>query len=392
MADPGEISLEFVRRTLAGHTPNQLRDWVVPALEGKEPEESSGWQIRTAVDALQDVPPLEYLVDQLLPVPSLSIVYGGPGSLKSMILADMAICVAGGVRWLDQLGSDMVQPGVSLTVTQAPVLWIDFDNGLRRTDIRIGAMLRGRVLPDTTPIHYVSMPLPHLDTSKPDHIERLGALIRGAGYRLVIIDNLGLVTGNVEENSAAMAAVMGNLRRLSEETGAAIVLIHHQRKSATNGDSSNVRVGESLRGHSSIEASLDLALLVQRKTGTDEISMQVTKMRDYMAFDIFGAKFTYEHVEGSHDLHSARFFSIAALTTEEQQAKGIQDAILGEVREHPGISQKALVDAVRDHFGGLPNVKRVPGVNKVRGTVKALANDGKLREGGTAGERLYWSA
>lgn len=383
MANPDDISLEFVRRTLAGHSPAQLRTWVVNALDGRDVDESSGWQIRTAADALREHEPVEYLVDQLLSAPSLSIVYGGPGSLKSMILADLAICVASGSRWLDQLGSDGAQPGVSLAVKQAPVLWIDFDNGARRTDIRIGAMLRGRNLPDSTPIHYVSMPVPHLDVSRPDHVERLGALISGAGYRLIIIDNLGLVTGNVEENSAAMANVMGNLRRLAEETGAAIVLIHHQRKSAINGDSSGVRKGESLRGHSSIEAALDLALLVERKPGTDEIAVIVTKMRDYMPFSIFGAQFTYEHVAGNRDLHSARFFSVATATKEEAAAQTLRNAILDAVRSAPGIGQKQLVDDVRDTLAASEG--RAPGVNKVRGTLKNMVEDGTVRTSGSNG-------
>lgn len=41
------------------------------------------WQRYTLADAYKPRPPRRYLVDGLLPVPSLSIVFGGPGSLKS---------------------------------------------------------------------------------------------------------------------------------------------------------------------------------------------------------------------------------------------------------------------------------------------------------------------
>jgi len=54
-----------------------------------------------------------------------------------------------------------------------------------------------------------------------------------------------------------MATVMGHFRYLAEQAKVAVILIHHQRKS--NG--SNARLGERLRGHSSIEAALDLASL-----------------------------------------------------------------------------------------------------------------------------------
>ena len=392
MTAPTEISLEFMRRQLSGQSNAQLEAWVVDSLRnGLRPEDDAmaGWQIRTAADALEPKEPQKYLIDQMLPYPCLAIVYGGPGSLKSMILADMAVCVAGGLRWLDPLPSDDVQPGVSLQAVAAPVLWIDFDNGRRRTDIRIGAMLRAHHLGPETPIHHVSMPTPHLDASKDSHIEAMTALIRRNGYKLVIVDNLGLITGNTEENSADMANVMGRLRRLAEDTEAAIILVHHQRKSAMNGDANGVRKGESLRGHSSIEASLDLALLVERKPGEDIIAIIPTKVRDFLSFGIIGAHFTYEHAPDSRDLWAARFFSEATVTKEEREVGVLRDAISAECRLQPGIGQKELVDAVRDRFGGMPDAK-VPGVVKVRGTIKAMAQDGLLHEGGAGNGRTYY--
>ena len=56
-----------------------------------------------------------------------------------------------------------------------------------------------------------------------------------------------------------MASVMGRLRWLVEECNCALILIHHQRKSASNGDANGVPQGRNTAGHSSIEAALDLA-------------------------------------------------------------------------------------------------------------------------------------
>lgn len=63
------------------------------------------WKLRSLADAYRPRPPLYYLVDGLLPAPSLSIVYGGPGSLKSMLLADLCVCVASGQPWLQPIHS-----------------------------------------------------------------------------------------------------------------------------------------------------------------------------------------------------------------------------------------------------------------------------------------------
>jgi hypothetical protein len=52
---------------------------------------------------LQDPSPLIYVVEGLFPLPSLSIVYGAPGTIKSLLMADLAICAAAGLPWLPPL-------------------------------------------------------------------------------------------------------------------------------------------------------------------------------------------------------------------------------------------------------------------------------------------------
>ncbi len=115
--------------------------------------------------------------------------------------------------------------------------------------------------PATTPLYYVSMPVPWLDASDPLQVDLLVARLDKLAARLLVVDNLGTVLGEADENSAEMARVMSNFRRLAEHTGAAVVILHHQRK----GNGFKGRAGDTLRGHSSIEAALDLALLIQRE-------------------------------------------------------------------------------------------------------------------------------
>lgn len=333
------------------------------------------WQIFNMEDAYQDREPLKFLVDGLLPYPSLSIVYGGPGSLKSMLLADLAVCVAGGVPWLEPLPTDREQPGRTFRVEKAGILWIDFDNGKRRTHTRIGAFGRARGLPSNIPVHYVSMPTPPLDASNRAFVEELAKLIKHLSVKMVIIDNLGLITGDTEENSAGMAQVMGNLRWLCEETDTAVIVIHHQRKAsaADNG----ARKGETLRGHSSIEASLDLALIVERKNSDDTVTIIPTKVRDYKVVDLFGAKFTYQHKEGTRELETARFFSINTETEAEREIRLIVDSAQRQIEEAgKPLKQGDLVDLIRDH---LATQGRAPAINRVRGVLTAAVADGRLK-------------
>ena len=368
----------------------------VPPIDNEEDSAENGeqsdeekpeplWKLRSLKDAYQPRPPVQYLVDGLLPCPSLDVVYGGPGSLKSMLLADLCVCVASGQPWLETFAFG--KPGITIPTIQAPVLWIDFDNGLRRTDERFDAFGKARNLPPDIPLRYVSMPTPWLDASNPTIVTQLADLICSIGAKLIVIDNLGLVTGGVEENSANMAKVMGNLRWLCEMTDSAVVIVHHQRKSGGVNDK-GIRKGETLRGHSSIEASLDLALVIERKDGEDSIAIIPTKVRGYREHDIIGAQFVFSHHEGTKDLASARFYATEVVRKEAKEIGSIETVIKMILHRENSMVQKHLVDAVRDKMAAQPGGS-APGVNKVRGILNEMVDRDELLVQGNGGTRVY---
>lgn len=362
----------------APHTEDEAEDEKTPTV--------LDWKLESLADAYQANDPIEFLVDGLLPVPSLSIVYGGPGSLKSMLLCDLAVCVAGGKIWLEALPDSNGQ-GFSFPTKQCPVLWIDFDNGNRRTRERMAALGRGHEMPETIPFRYVSMPSPWLDASDVAVVMDLAELIKREASRLVIIDNLGLITGSTEENSGAMAQVMGRLRWLSEYANCAVIVVHHQRKS--NGTlGTGVRKGETLRGHSSIEASLDLALLVERNGREDSVSVVATKVRDYQEFDTLGALWTFEHRPETKQLYAGRFFCKSVPTTDDMLNLSIKAHIKNFMRGGGAMDWHTIVDGVRDIMAAKPGGK-APGINKVRGLLKELVTDGDIQEFGTQQDRTY---
>lgn len=293
-----------------------------------------------------------------------------------MLLADLAVAIASGGRWLEPLPTSDREPGVTFATTQATVLWIDFDNGIRRTDERIEAFARARQLAPDAPLYYVSMPQPWLDASKPSMITELAELITDLTAKFVVLDNLGLITGDTEENSGEMAQVMGNLRWLCEETVSAVTAVHHQRKSGGAGDK-GIRKGEMLRGHSSIEAALDLALLVERKEGEDSVAVIPTKVRGFKEYNIFGAHFTYDHREGTKDLALGRFYSLAVSSKEEREIEAIQEGIKKTLRGGKSYKQSDLVNEVRSDLASLPG-GTAPGIHKVRGILKKMAEAKEL--------------
>ena len=260
------------------------------------------WIFRNLENARTPRAPTEYIVDKYLATHTLNILYGAPGSLKSMIALSLGLCVAGGLPWLPGLfGGDK-----GAAVIKSPVIWIDLDNGTRRTDERVDAMSKAMHLPDDDPFYYLSMPTPSLVATDVQSMGMLHDEIEHLKARMVVIDNLGLITGTVEENSAEMAQVMKNFRWIAEQTGAAFLILHHQRKGGANGS----RAGDALRGHSSIEAAIDLALHAVREANTNQVSLRSTKTR---GVDVPNAvmEFNYEHVGNTNDLSNAYFTAVA---------------------------------------------------------------------------------
>ena len=335
--------------------------------------EIDGWQVYTLADAYQPRPPMLYVVEGLFSLPSLSIVYGAPGTLKSLLLADMAICVVAGHSWLPPLPH---ASGPPKSTQQVPVLWVDFDHGIRRTHERFEALARARQLPTSAPLSYVSMPWPWLDAGHPDTMKALERCSAAHGAKLVIIDNLSAVKGKADENSAEMGTVMANFRRLVEATGVAGILIHHQRKDSGN----KTRAGDRLRGHSSIEAAIDLALLVERAPQAACVTVQSTKVR---GVDVppFGAMFSYEQQPGTTELARARFFGMAV--DDKVSERAIEQVIIDIVTAHPRINQQTLKQLAKE-------VSPAVSMHRIGGVVARLEQQQKLRtKPGDRGAKLY---
>jgi len=219
--------------------------------------------------------PTEWIVESYVARNTLNIWYGVPGGKKSFILADLATCAANGIPWLNTiLVDDETKPAQGLHTSTSKILWLDLDNGRKLTAKRFSALLSAHnSLPDN--IIAVSMPSPWPFMDRDEPAQLLFDTISQNEIDLVIIDNLGHITGEVDENSSDMAKVMSRLRRIVDASGSSIIVIHHARKSI------NGRLGDNLRGSSSVEASLDSAFFIEPDEDDKSSStIRPTKIRD----------------------------------------------------------------------------------------------------------------
>ena len=329
---------------------------------GGEESPAPSWSIKTVGDVYKERKPTRYLIDGILPKPSLNVWFGAPGSKKSLLLADMAICCVAGSDWL---------PGGNETyyTEKSRVLWIDTDNGNDVTHERFAALAKARQLPTDAPFYYISMPDPWFFASDPASQIDLHNTVRDLKIDLVIIDNLGNITGDIEENSAQMVRVMSPLRRLADEMSVAVIVIHHQRKGGANGG----RSGDALRGHSVIEASLDFAVLVSGEEGEELTSIKCTKARRFR-FDDIRAQFNFDHKPGTRDLDIAWW----TIPTPKRGQNPIRDGIVDVLKANEKMTQERLLDAVYDYLSH--KYSRT----KIRGWIKEMSditNELKIEKG-----------
>ncbi len=190
----------------------------------------------------------------------------------------------------------------------------------------------------------------------------------------IVIDTLKAVSGSADENSGDMAHVMFSFRQVAEVTGAAIVLLHHQSK--TGGKYG--RAGDRLRGHSSIEAALDLALLIERENNADSLTVKATKSRGKDVYP-FSPAFIWTPGE-NNEMETACFYGLTAEDTSSGMA--VERTIL-EVLKTEEMNQKSLVEAVKDQLSEV-------GINTIRDRIDRLVNAEKLKESkGKRNEKIY---
>ena len=200
---------------------------------------------------LEDRPPeRQWLVDGLWGRQAVGIVGGEPKCGKSFLALDLAVAVAAGVPCLRRFPA--VQPG--------PVLMFaaeDAGHIVRRRLQGIAAAAGAEF--EALDIAVIDVPVLRLD-HRPDR-QRLLETVERHAPRLLVLDPLVRLHG-VDENAVAeIAPILGFLRHVQRRSGAAVLLVHHARKSGSS------RPGQALRGSSELHAWGDSNLYLRRRDG-----------------------------------------------------------------------------------------------------------------------------
>ena len=201
-------------------------------------------------------------VEGLLTEGGASVVYGPSNVGKSFWILDLAVHVASGQMWRDDVEVD-----------QGCVVYVALEgsNGLRN---RLEALRREGLLSGDAPLFVCVSPVSLLEHG---HSGMLAQSVKEAASqsslpcRLVVIDTMARAMAGGNENAGEdMGAAVASIDAIRAATGAHVCVIHHCGKDEAKG----------ARGHSSLRAAVDTEIEVFRPDGERVSTVRVTKQRD----------------------------------------------------------------------------------------------------------------
>jgi RecA/RadA recombinase len=212
------------------------------------------FKILTGSEFIASQGPLRWLVKGLLPKADVGILFGESGAGKTFIVLDLVMAIARGV---DSWRGHRVRKGRVLYIVA---------EGAAGFQNRLQAYARHhQVSPD---LLNVIADAPNL--LEPRTVADLLSDIKAVGvYDLVVVDTLAKTTPGANENASEdMGRALAHCARVSRDTGAMVLLIHHSGKDASRG----------ARGWSGLKGAVDVELEVMRD-GNDR-ALQATKQKD----------------------------------------------------------------------------------------------------------------
>lgn len=214
----------------------------------------------------QEMPPVDWLVKDLLANQDRVVVFGEFGSMKSWLLLDLAIAIASGQAWLGQF--DIPRPKSVLYVDE------EMNERLLRRRIRqlsIGVEQRREEIP------FRAMSLRGFTAGSEADVQALLQALEGTGFSpdVIILETLRRVMVGSELDAEDVGTFWRNLRPL-QQAGKTIIVSHHMRKPTMQGRND---VRHRASGSTDILGAADTAFAVTR-TDRSRVLLEFVKSRN----------------------------------------------------------------------------------------------------------------
>lgn len=192
-------------------------------------------------------PPPSLVEPGLLPSQGIWFIGGEPKVGKSLLVANLALALAAGSN---RIGFPVPAPRRVL-VCQFELPLPQFVNRLLLMRRNLGPAADHHLLVDTRATGHL--------LSAPQGLNHFVVAARAAAAEVIVFDPLYSTHDQDENDTRAMAALCQALLRLRDATHAALIVVHHIRKSITREE-----IGSAFRGSSALHAVGDTYMLLTR--------------------------------------------------------------------------------------------------------------------------------
>ena len=209
---------------------------------------------------IANLPPVEWLVEGLIPDKSLAMMYGEPGCGKTFIALDMALSVAHNAMWQSQ------------TTLGGQVVYVAGEGvgGLKK---RIAAWHSHRGLEQKAPFIVVPSSVDLMDEINAQDLHTTIQAASDGPVRLVIFDTLARSMTGDENSSQDIGQAIRAMDSVREAFNCCVMAIHHSGKDSSRG----------ARGSSAILGAVDASMRVERVG--ESVSLVVEKQKDAEMMD-----------------------------------------------------------------------------------------------------------
>jgi RecA-family ATPase len=264
-------------------------------------------------------------------VKELGIAVGPPTLLiaasysgKSFLLQHLALCAVSGQKLLGLY-----------EVKQGKVLHLDYEQGVDQSEIRYQRLMNGHGIKaeDMRP-DALLFARPKMQLDSPDAEKELRWAAEG--YAFCIIDSFRAALGKTDENSSEARGPLTMLGNVSEATGCAFIVIHHQGKGETP-------KGERTwgRGSSAIFDSAGSVFSLKVEEGVYQLSQEKSRTGRFSGVTYL-LEDTGDHVESINATEGVQLVPAGGKTVEELQIDRDKDGIIQALRKNGALRAKAL--------------------------------------------------
>ena len=237
-----------------------LKNKPIPSRPKPEDEQEQTEEINLEFvrdDALENMPPREWLIAGLLPKEGVAILFGQPGTYKSFLAIDWALSIGFGYGWL---GKEVKKGGVAYIAGE----------GKAGLGPRIKAWKAHNKRQGNSEVYWLGQSVNLSDSESCYALQKaLDKVASETEIKLIIIDTFSRNSGDADENSNKDVKIfMRSLDYLQRKYSCSVLLIHHVGKDPSKG----------IRGASAFTGDTETTICLEHVMGG--IKMTVPKQKD----------------------------------------------------------------------------------------------------------------